>query len=72
MGVQLTVTEKITYECQATGDSTYLFFCRAYRDTTKREPNVQLVIAQVKGYIKTGVPPAYIYQFFASLERRRA
>lgn len=72
MTVQLTIFEKVTYECQATGDSTYLFFCRAFRDMNKKEPPVQLIIGQVKGFVKTGVPPPYVYGYFARHERRRA
>lgn len=72
MCVNLNISEKIAYETRATGESTYLFFCRAYRDMNKKEPPVQLVIGHVKGFLKTGVPPGYVYSLFREAERRAA
>ena len=65
MGVQLTIHERIQYECAATGESTYQLFCRAYRTAMKSEPNIQLIIGQVKGYLKTGVPPGPVYRLLS-------
>ncbi len=70
MTVQLTTVEKVTMECRATGESTYEFFCRAYRFALVREPDPIFIIGHVKSFIRIGDVPGYVYSLFRACERR--
>ena len=70
--VQLTTIEKVNYEKQATGESTYEFFCRAYRASFHKEPDPTFIIGHVKAFIRIGDIPGYVYSLFREAERRRA
>lgn len=72
MTVTLTTHEKVTLECRATGESTYEFFCRAYRVSFLREPDPVFIIGHVKAFIRIGDIPGYVYSLFRQCERRRA
>jgi hypothetical protein len=66
MTVQLTLPEKVVYECAATGESTYEFFSRCYKKVEGKE-NIELVIYYVKSWIKHGIVPDCVRYYFQYL-----
>lgn len=69
MTVKISMHERIKFECRATGESPYEFFCRAYIKVRQKKPDTRLMLAYSQDFNQRGNVPPFMHSYYRELDR---